>query len=270
MALLLGRGRPGLRTGVQASRIPQRAAQQKLDLGVQAAQVGVGPALQRFVRRRVEPKQECLSCAMRVLRLLLVQRARVDDGLGIAVAAQHHQQIAHHAGLALLVELDDMLGAQQLERHLDHANRALDDLLPRGDDGVRLLPPQHRAGDLGGVRQMVMRASMTSMPASPAVPESRRCICARSRPPTCAATSRLPVRVVRVTGRQVAHGRFALHMQEVLVVVHPEHGLGRIDDAPDDDGGDLDRIAVLVVDLQLAALEIPDSAATRGAAWSAD
>jgi hypothetical protein len=30
-------------------------AQQKLDLGIEAAQVGIRPALQRFVRRRVQP-----------------------------------------------------------------------------------------------------------------------------------------------------------------------------------------------------------------------
>src|SRR5690606_1042843 len=35
-----------------------------------------------------------------------VQRAGVDDGLGGAVAAQHHQQVADHVGLALLVEFD--------------------------------------------------------------------------------------------------------------------------------------------------------------------
>src|SRR3546814_8409047 len=35
-----------------------------------------------------------------------VQRAGVDDRLRCAVAAQHHEQVADPAGLALLVELD--------------------------------------------------------------------------------------------------------------------------------------------------------------------
>ena len=37
------------------------------------------------------------------------------------------------------------------QRILDHADRALDDLLAGGDDGARLLPLQHRLRDLGGV-----------------------------------------------------------------------------------------------------------------------
>jgi hypothetical protein len=33
-------------------------AQHELDLRVQTAQIGVGPALQRFVRRRIQPEQK--------------------------------------------------------------------------------------------------------------------------------------------------------------------------------------------------------------------
>ena len=66
------------------------------------------------------------------------------------------------------------------------------------------------------------------------------------------------VRVVRKDRRHGAEGRLALHVHEVLVVVHLEHGLGRLDDPPDDNRGDLDRVADVVVDLQLAALEIAD------------
>ena len=68
---------------------------------------------------------------------------------------------------------------------------------------------------------------------------------------------RLVVRVVRVAGRHVAKGRFALHVHVVLVVVHFEDGLRRVDDLPDHDGRDLDRVAVQVVDLQPGALEVP-------------
>ena len=84
------------------------AAQQKLDLRVEAAQFGIGPTLEGFVRRRVQPKQECFPLRHGPL---LVERARVDDGLRIAVAAQHHKQVAHHTGLSLFVEIDDVLRA---------------------------------------------------------------------------------------------------------------------------------------------------------------
>ena len=64
------------------------------------------------------------------------------------------------------------------------------------------------------------------------------------------------VRVVLVARRQVAHRRFGLHLDEVLIVVDLEHRFGGVDHAPDDDRGDLDRVAFEVVDLQARALEV--------------
>ena len=61
-----------------------------------------------------------------------------------------------------------------------------------------------------------------------------------------AAQRRLPVvvRVVRIALRHLAQRGFGLDLHEVFVVVDAEHGFGRVDHLPDDDGGDLDRIAV--------------------------
>ena len=58
-----------------------------------------------------------------------VQRARVDDRLGRFLTAQHDQQIAHHSRLALLVEFDDIALLELVEGHVDHANRAGNQLL---------------------------------------------------------------------------------------------------------------------------------------------
>ena len=52
---------------------------------------------------------------------LLVQGARVDDRLRLAVGAEHDQQVADHRRLALLVELHLAALGEQLQRHLDHA-----------------------------------------------------------------------------------------------------------------------------------------------------
>src|SRR5690606_14403613 len=52
-----------------------------------------------------------------------VQRAAVDDRLGGAVAAQHHEQVADHGGLALLVQVDHVVLLQFVKRHLYHADR---------------------------------------------------------------------------------------------------------------------------------------------------
>ena len=67
---------------------------------------------------------------------------------------------------------------------------------------------------------------------------------------------RVVVRVVGVARGEVPQRRFALHLHVVVVVVHLEDGFGRVDDLPDDDGGDLDRVAFVVVDLEPRALEV--------------
>jgi hypothetical protein len=66
------------------------------------------------------------------------------------------------------------------------------------------------------------------------------------------------VRVVRVAGGEIAQRRFALDVDVVVVVVDLEERFGGVDDTPDDDGGDLDRVALEVVDLEPRALEIAD------------
>ena len=50
-----------------------------------------------------------------------------------------------------------------------------------------------------------------------------------------------------------------LDLDEVLVVVDLEHRFGGVDHAPHDDRGDLDRVALVVVDLELRALEVADA-----------
>ena len=69
----------------------------------------------------------------------------------------------------------------------------------------------------------------------------------------------LDVGVVRVVRRQIADGGFRLHLDVVLVVVDFEQGFGGFHDAPDDDGGDLDRVALEVVDFDLRAFEVADA-----------
>ena len=64
-------------------------------------------------------------------------------------------------------------------------------------------------------------------------------------------------RVVGVGAGEVADGRFALDDDVVLVVVDFEGGVEGVFDLPDDDGGDLDRVAGLVVDLDPLAVEVP-------------
>ena len=64
--------------------------------------------------------------------------------------------------------------------------------------------------------------------------------------------------VVGMGGGHVAQRRLGLDPHEVEVVVDGVQGTGGVGDLPDDDGGDLDGIAVGVVDLQVVRLEVPD------------
>src|SRR5262249_5422137 len=50
-----------------------------------------------------------------------------------------------------------------------------------------------------------------------------------------------------------------LHVHVVLVVIDVENGFGSLHDLPHDYGGDFGGVAILVVDLELAAFEVADT-----------
>src|SRR5690606_13531995 len=82
-----------------------------------------------------------------------VERARVDDRGRGPIGHDRYHQIIDHRGPPLVVEFDAVL-RQLAQRHLDHADGALDDLLPGSDDRECLLPLEHRACDLRRIREM--------------------------------------------------------------------------------------------------------------------
>ena len=65
-------------------------------------------------------------------------------------------------------------------------------------------------------------------------------------------------RVVGIAAGDVTNGGFGLDRDELLEVVDVEDGAGGVLDLPHDDRGDLDGVAVRVVDLRLAGLEVAD------------
>src|SRR5262245_62653354 len=67
------------------------------------------------------------------------------------------------------------------------------------------------------------------------------------------------MRIVRIARRQIAHGRFTLHVNKMLIIVDLEDRFRRFNYTPYHDRRDLDRIAVLVVHLEFAALEVADA-----------
>jgi len=52
------------------------------------------------------------------------------------------------------------------------------------------------------------------------------------------------------------HGGLALDSDVMLIIVDIEARLGGILDPPDDDRGDLDRVAALVIHLEFVAVEV--------------
>ena len=83
-------------------------SQQKFYFCVHAAQVARGQSLQFIPQHRVNPQGiRFFARTCHARRPLVVESARVDDRLGFLVRTQHHQQIADHGRLALVVELDN-------------------------------------------------------------------------------------------------------------------------------------------------------------------
>src|SRR5659263_372965 len=80
-----------------------------------------------------------------------VERAGVHHRGDPRVAGEDNEEVGDHGRLALVVELDDLVTVQPLERLLHHGDRALHDLLAGRDDRRGLLALQHGLGDLGGV-----------------------------------------------------------------------------------------------------------------------
>ena len=108
----LGSGSVGRTRG--APRGAQGPPQGVLDLRVHAAQIVGGPPGDRVVDVGIQAQQHLL--ALRHAAISSVERAGVHDGLGGPIAAEHDQQVGDHLRLALLVEVDDVLLAELVQR----------------------------------------------------------------------------------------------------------------------------------------------------------
>src|SRR5262249_5478076 len=100
------------------------------------------PSPHRATTRSPERSPSCTAGSSRSRTLLrsvtdvprgrsLPQRAGVDDLLGSLLAAQDHEQVGDHGGLALLGQLDDAFFVKALQGQADHADGPFDDPLPR-------------------------------------------------------------------------------------------------------------------------------------------
>ena len=152
------------------------------------------------------------------------------------------------------------------KRLLHHAHGGVHDQPPRRDDGLGLLAAQHGLGDFRGVGQ-VADAGLDYLHAGNLEP-LLDFLGERLSDGVGAAAQRELVflGVVGVAAGQGADGRFHLDLHELFVVVHVEDRAGGIHHLPDHHGADLDRVAVLVVDLEDLGVEVTHPQAHLAAA----
>ena len=168
------------------------------------------------------------------------------------------------AALALVVELHHAALREALERHLHHADRAEHDLLARADHGLGLLTAQHRARDFRRVGE-VREARV--LDAQARLLEALLQLALEPGDDFVAAAAQrelglvVVVRVVGVFIGEMAQRRLGLDGHVLLVVVDVEHRARRVAHLPDHRRRDLDRIAALVVHLELFAVEVAQAQA---------
>ena len=163
------------------------------------------------------------------------------------VGAQHRQQVGHHDGTPLLVEFDETLLTQAVERQSDHPDSTFDDSLARGDDLGGLLSDEHRLGDLRRVGEMG-DACLDDLDAGHRSPLGQLLGQFLGDAGTIAQRGP-PGRARRQGAWWPGDGRppSDQRLDVFLVVVDGEGRLVTVDDAIDDDRRDLDRVAVGVV-----------------------
>src|SRR5687767_5195159 len=114
-------GRPRLRCSGAATFIPRRASASRSSTSIWALTLRKSAAA---LRSSATHKAGSMRSGNAFFGLgdiepasaLLVERAGVDDGLGLALAAQDDHKVRDHRRLALVVELDHALLGQHLQR----------------------------------------------------------------------------------------------------------------------------------------------------------
>jgi len=79
-------------------------AQRVLYLCVETAQLIFGPTLHSVDHRLAESQRKSFTPAHG--QSSVMQGSGIDHGLGAAIAAKYHEQVAHHGRLTLVIEFD--------------------------------------------------------------------------------------------------------------------------------------------------------------------
>lgn len=105
--------------------------QQILYLSIHRSKVILGPGCDGVIELGGQAQRHLFLGIIRHL----VETAGVDNGLGIPIAAQHHQKVGYHGCLAFLVQCYDLFFGEAFQGHFHHAHRAVHDHLACVNDG---------------------------------------------------------------------------------------------------------------------------------------
>ncbi len=161
-----------------------------------------------------------------------------------------------------------MIVAQTLQRHLDHADCALDDHFPRINDSGRLLALEHYRGDLRCIGK-ICNARFDNLDSclldtllnlSPDSVRDNLTGTAQASLIRYAVPGGVHIwrHIIGIDAHDIAECTVTLQGQKFFVIVHVEHRLCRVHNLPCDRNANLNRVAKAVVNLLLVVVERHD------------
>ena len=115
---------------------------------------GPRPPCARCLRRAADQGAGERTCGVRTWSGSGIEGSGIDHGLRLAFRAQDDQKVRHHLRPAFVVQIDHSPRAQLAQGALNHAHRAVNDLLPGCEDRIGLLPAKHGPGDFGRIGEV--------------------------------------------------------------------------------------------------------------------
>lgn len=188
-----------------------------------------------------------------------IERAGIQHRLGAALRTKHDQQVVDHGSLALFVQIDHATPAELIQC-ISTMPTAPFTILLRAAMIAPACWHDHRLGNFLGIVE-VADSGLDHFHNGLAQTGLDLVSQMRFDHVAMAAQRRLAVviGVVRVGLCHLTQRRLALDVHIALIVIHTEHRFGRIQHLPHDLDTDFDRIAIVLVDVQLTVFEISHS-----------
>ena len=178
---------------------------------------------------------------------------------------KNDQQIADHSCFPLLIQINDILISKFIQGQVYHSDCSFDNFLPGSNYCRRLLPLQHSVRNFRCVSQMT-ETRLNDL--DPSLAEAVLDFSLKKRSHLLRATAQAKIlsflakTVIGMCCCQVTQRGFALNLNVVLVVIDLKQRLGGINNSPDNNGRDINRVALAVIDLERTGLKVSESSTT--------